>query len=259
VNNARARVRAKPEEPVHIVGVFLTPLPAADFRELSKCECECDRFIQVNYQSLADHVLQPVADMEMGYNARFLVDQYIRNLSYPDTVEELTSQDIAKGELVMAIGPKEKELLKGFFEQNESLFMAVFEAYKDSATPEFRAAIEEFEATRTGTRAAPDKPTSMKWGDGTPAPEVTSWKDVLREGIQKGIKLGVKIEDLKIDTYQDGNALRVPLEIAEGTFINAQLSARDIRRHVTNVLKASNAPAGLMKVTTIAGEVYELP
>jgi hypothetical protein len=97
-----------------VVGVYLTPLAETEFRGLCRCQCKCEHFIQANYQSLMDHVLVHVLGRDIKTEASFLIEQYVRNLSYPCSLAELTSGEITKGDIIMAIPPDERTMLKDF-------------------------------------------------------------------------------------------------------------------------------------------------
>jgi len=161
------------EDKVAVVGVYLTPLSDEDFKSLKRCECSCDRYIQINYQGLMDHVLQPVLALDMGQRAQFILDEYIRNLSYPDTYDELDVNEIRKGGLVMAVPREERELLRSFYEKHKSLLLAVLEAYRPHAESGVQDKISEFQSQQTGgVRAPSDKPVRIDWTDDSPSMDV---------------------------------------------------------------------------------------
>jgi len=89
-------------------------------------KCECKQFIHLNYQGLVDFVIAPLLKQDISSDARFILNDYMRSLSY----EEIETE---KGKVgtVMAIAADEKKLLVEFWNQNRSLFMATINALRE--------------------------------------------------------------------------------------------------------------------------------
>jgi len=100
--------------------VYLTPISSIDLMELQEPECSCKQFIQINYQLLADSVLEPLLRTNISTSTRFIVNDYLNSLSQPSINED----DEYKQGLIMALGNKERELLSKFWKKNEKLILA---------------------------------------------------------------------------------------------------------------------------------------
>lgn len=124
--------------------VFLTPDKTSDIREGRGSECACSEYVRVNYQYLVDYVLEPLRRRTHDNVTRTRVEDYLRCLSYAN----VTNEDGIKGELVMAITAKERELLRQFWKSNKALLSVAMEALsedEDSTEEErqaFRSASE---------------------------------------------------------------------------------------------------------------------
>lgn len=105
--------------------VYLKPMSNADLKSNTKRECASNKFIQINYQYLSDMVLVPSLENMVDEDSKVFLSNYIRCLGYP----EFNSDE--KEKIVMAIGHKEKELLKEFWESNKTLFTIMGSVLKD--------------------------------------------------------------------------------------------------------------------------------
>lgn len=88
--------------------IYLTPISTLDLEELSAVECDNDNFIQINYQSILDYIIEPALYKNISQDTKYLLEQYIQTLSQPTYTDD--EDDYEKG-LIMAIGTKERELL----------------------------------------------------------------------------------------------------------------------------------------------------
>ena len=121
--------------------VFLKPISNTELDDLKEPQCNNKNYIQINYQELLDCVIQPILkQLDSPSNDTFLINDYVRALSKPSESE---NSNIT----IMAIPEKEKELLKKFFEQNETLIRAAIESIGDQ---ELTTAMQK--APSTGTR-----------------------------------------------------------------------------------------------------------
>lgn len=109
--------------------IFLTPLPNAEFEKLSEPQCECKQYIQLNYQYLVDYVIEPCRRMRMPHEAEVFIDNYLRTLSYPSLQTESNEAD--RGDIVMAIGERERNLLRNFWDVHKDILIATISALKD--------------------------------------------------------------------------------------------------------------------------------
>ena len=246
-------------EPTSVVGVYLTPLAETEFRILCRCQCKCENFIQANYQSLMDHVLVHVLGRDIKTEARFLIEQYARNLSYPCSLARLTSGEITKGDIIMAIPPNERAILKDFYTANKALLLAVLTALKDDAEPEVQDGFAQVIAAESGTRKPSDKPVSIQFGEEPPKP-ASSWKEVFLVGLNLAMDNGTAPEDLPVGyVSKNREDYNVAMEIRDGYFIESQLGMKPILRLVDKALAKAKVPPNFVKVTTKAGNIELLP
>ncbi|MDO6439602.1 PD-(D/E)XK nuclease family protein [Cyclobacterium sp. 1_MG-2023] len=122
--------------------VFLTPISSLDLIELDEPECTCKSFIQINYQLIADSILEPILNTNISGTTRYIVRDYLNSLSQPSINED----DEYKQGLIMALGNKERELLSKFWDKNEKLILASLYAMTTDpkVEPEVR---EQFKST----------------------------------------------------------------------------------------------------------------
>ena len=109
--------------------VFLTPLASADFEKLTEPECECKNYIQLNYQYIVDYIIEPCKRLKMPSEAQIFIDNYLRTLSYPSL--QLDANESDRGDIIMAIGDRERNLLRNFWEAHKELLIATISAMKD--------------------------------------------------------------------------------------------------------------------------------
>lgn len=99
---------------------FLTPISSIELTELEEVECNCKEYLQINYQLIAEVILEPLLNTELTKNTRFIINEYLFSLSQPSINED----DDYKQGLVMALGNKERDLLSKFWNKNEKLILA---------------------------------------------------------------------------------------------------------------------------------------
>jgi len=138
--------------------IYLTPLSSRRLRSLSKPQCECEHFIQFNYQYLLDYVLEPCLKECSKESAKVFIEEYLRVLGKP--AFENDKQNKKTGGLnIMATSSYEKELLREFWENNKDLFSVMFKTMTDEIDdehlkPEVKEEISEIltaiENTKTG-------------------------------------------------------------------------------------------------------------
>ncbi len=109
--------------------VFLTPLPNVDFEKLREPECECQNYIQLNYQYVVDYIIEPCRRQKLSQETAIFINNYLRTLSYPAL--QLESKESERGDIIMAIGERERNLLRNFWEAHRELLIATISAMKD--------------------------------------------------------------------------------------------------------------------------------
>jgi len=111
--------------------VFLTPISGIDLIDLDEAECSCKEYIQTNYQSLVDYLLEPILNKDITVKTKAIIEEYLQTLSQPTQSEE---DDKHKQGLIMAIGNEERELLTKFWDQNQKLILSAL--YAISSDPD---------------------------------------------------------------------------------------------------------------------------
>jgi hypothetical protein len=104
-----------------IIYVYLTPISTLELIELNEPECNCKEFIQINYQSIVDYLIEPALNQNISSRTQNILTEYLKSLSQPSIDEEA---DGHKQELIMALGNEERKLLSSFWEKNQKLILA---------------------------------------------------------------------------------------------------------------------------------------
>ncbi|MDR0641071.1 MAG: hypothetical protein LBG07_01260, partial [Treponema sp.] len=86
--------------------------------------------VQINYQLIVDAILEPALEMDIPEHAKFIITDYIRSLSKPSFSNEVTDD---QGEIIMAVGKNEKELLLHFWEDHKRLIVSAFRALSEDS------------------------------------------------------------------------------------------------------------------------------
>lgn len=111
--------------------IYLTATPTLELLELSEPECNCKNFIQINYQGIVDHLLEPALDKNLSPKASFIINEYLQSLSQPS----LNNDDEGREQqLIMALRKEEKLLLSNFWKKNQKLILSAL--YAISSDPE---------------------------------------------------------------------------------------------------------------------------
>lgn len=134
-----------------IIYVYLTPISTLELIELTEPECNCKAFIQINYQSIVDYLIEPALNQNISTRTQNILTEYLKSLSQPSIDEEA---DGHKKELIMALGNEERKLLSSFWEKNQKLILASL--YAISSDP------EQEKDTRDSIREALDSLSSDK-------------------------------------------------------------------------------------------------
>lgn len=134
-----------------VIYVYLTPISTLELIELTEPECNCKAFIQINYQSIVDYLIEPALNQNISSRTQNILTEYLKSLSQPSIDEEA---DGHKQELIMALGNEERKLLSSFWEKNQKLILASL--YAISSDP------EQEKDTRDSIRKALDSLSSDK-------------------------------------------------------------------------------------------------
>lgn len=111
-------VRASVSHPNIFLCIYLTPLLNRDYELRGKPDCKAQEFIQLNYQYLADYVIEPCKNSLPEGSIKRYLDEYLLALSLPETRQN-------KGDIIMAVNSEEKDLLARFWEKHKDLLTAV--------------------------------------------------------------------------------------------------------------------------------------
>jgi len=114
-----------------IIYVYLTPISTLELIELTEPECNCKEFIQINYQSLVDYLIEPALNQNISTKTENILTEYLKSLSQPSIDNEIEGH---KQELIMALGNEERKLLSSFWDKNKKLILAAL--YAISSDPE---------------------------------------------------------------------------------------------------------------------------
>ena len=131
--------------------IYLTPISTPKLKKLKEVECNCKEFIQINYQSVVDYLIEPSLDQNISERTKNILREYLKSLSQPSIDDGL---DEHKRELIMALGNEERKLLSSFWNKNKRLILASL--YAISSDP------EQEEDTRDSIKDALDKLSSEK-------------------------------------------------------------------------------------------------
>jgi hypothetical protein len=134
-----------------VIYVYLTPISTLELIELTEPECNCKAYIQINYQSIVDYLIEPALNQNISTRTQNILTEYLKSLSQPSIDEE---SDGHKQELIMALGNEERKLLSSFWEKNQKLILASL--YAISSDP------DQEKDTRDSIREALDNLSSDK-------------------------------------------------------------------------------------------------
>ena len=100
--------------------VYLTPQPVRDMDHYAgldrKMKPECPHYIHICYQDILDYVIEPLTSgCGLDANQEAILKEYIRCLELP-AMPDADATIPVKGPSIMAIGTKEKELVRTFME-----------------------------------------------------------------------------------------------------------------------------------------------
>lgn len=104
-----------------VLYIYLTPISTLELIELVEPECNCKEFIQINYQSIVDYLIEPALSQNISNRTKSILTEYLKSLSQPSIDDET---DGHKQELIMALGNEERKLLSSFWNKNQKLILA---------------------------------------------------------------------------------------------------------------------------------------
>ena len=110
-------LRPPTSHPGFFLSVFLTPLSNREYERLNEPTCEAKEFIELNYQYLADYVIEPCRDNAPEGSVKRYLDEYLLALGLPETRQD-------KGDIIMAISKEERDLLVRFWNKHKDLLTA---------------------------------------------------------------------------------------------------------------------------------------
>jgi len=113
-----------------VLYVYLTPISSLKLEELAEPECSSINFIQINYQSLVDYIIEPALNRNISDLNKTILGDYVNSLRQPS----LSTDEDYKQELIMALGTEERELLTKFWNKNNKLILAAL--YAISSDPD---------------------------------------------------------------------------------------------------------------------------
>ena len=108
-----------------VIYVYLTPMSTLELIELTEPECNCKSFIQINYKSIVDYLIEPALNQNISTRTQNILTEYLKSLSQPSIDEEA---DGHKQKLIMALGNEERKLLSSFWDKNQKLILSALYA-----------------------------------------------------------------------------------------------------------------------------------
>lgn len=110
-----------------------------NLEDIEEAECNCKKYIQINYQEILDNIIQPVSEQkDITLEDMYRLKDYIKTLGKPSETENDTNKHI----IIMAMEQKERELLTTFFKNNEDLIRAAISALGDEELSKSMAKVE---------------------------------------------------------------------------------------------------------------------
>lgn len=131
----------------HNIFVFLTPLDSISLDNYESLDikerCECEEFIQINYQDILNDVLVNLpAYKKKGLSRdKIIIQEYIKTLSIPSP-----EQTKKKRRITMAVTNELKEASKDFWKKHQELIICSLNAMREdeTITDEDRKAFKDF-------------------------------------------------------------------------------------------------------------------
>lgn len=176
-----------PEDELRIY-LFLTP----EFNP-ENARCDCNRFIKINYQDIMEHCIVPLLQSsQLDPRNKLFLEEYSRALSLPYI------NNIGKT-IIMSLNPIDADLLKEFWEANQTLITMSLEALAQTSQDnkeiqETVVAIENLKSSRKKYTI-----TNIATGETVQSNQSNLMYDLMNMYIKYGIKSGHEI----ISCYQE--------------------------------------------------------
>lgn len=78
---------------------------------------------------MVDHIIEPCRRLKIPHEAMIFIENYLRTLSYPAL--QFDSKESDRGDIIMAIGERERNLLRNFWDAHKEILIATISAIKD--------------------------------------------------------------------------------------------------------------------------------
>lgn len=109
----------------YVFYVYLKPISNFDLQNLEKPECINQHFIQINYQSIIDYILELALNRNVSEKTNSIINEYLHALSGSN-----------KNNMIMGLSKKDQTMLTDFWDNNESLILFAAKAKRDTAENE---------------------------------------------------------------------------------------------------------------------------
>ena len=73
----------KKEDGETIIYIYLTPISKHELKKIEKPKCDCKEFIQINYQSIVDYLIEPALNQNISNETKNILNEYLKSLSQP--------------------------------------------------------------------------------------------------------------------------------------------------------------------------------
>lgn len=115
-----------------ILYVYLTPQPTLELNQPLEQKCSCKEFININYQDLVDHLLEPalLETEPVTGRTKLIIREYIRSLSFSLNEHGQTKKSNI---FMMANNSEERKLLSDFWKTHRELIIAASKAISEDS------------------------------------------------------------------------------------------------------------------------------
>ena len=194
--------------------VFLTPISSLELMDLDLPECSCKEYIQINYQSVVDFILEPALSKNITEKTKFIIKEYLQTLSQPTLDKDVEQY---KQGLIMALGSDERNLLTKFWNKNQKLILATLYAISSDPEQEKDTRDSANQALNNLSTGNKDRSLCSIKYNGTTEFEKIKKSDIGYSTIQVLEKHGLindsSIEFLKADRTANHNLIKTLVEV----------------------------------------------
>ena len=194
--------------------VFLTPISSLELMDLQLPECSCKDYIQINYQSVVDFILEPALNKNITDKTKFIIKEYLQSLSQPTFDKD---DEHYKQGLIMALGSDERSLLNKFWDKNQKLILATLYAISSDPEQEKDTRENANQALNNLSSGSKDRSLCSIKYNGTVEVEKIKKSDIGYSTIQILDKHGLindnSIEFLKADKTANHNLIKTLIEV----------------------------------------------